>query len=112
VIVGNNVTIKNGCMLWEGVTIEDGVFIGPGVIFTNDKHPMSPRLEEAKERYTSKENWLIRTLVRKGASIGAGSIIIAGNSIGEFSLVGAGSVVTGLVPDKTVVCGNPARIMK
>ena len=90
--VGNDVTIKNGSMIWEGVTLEDGVFVGPNVLFTNDRHPRSPRLAQARKRYSTRA-WLSPTLVRRGASIGAGATIIAGITIGEFALVGAGAVV-------------------
>ncbi|MGE8555253.1 MAG: acyltransferase [Chryseobacterium jejuense] len=99
VIIGNNVTIKPGVQVWDGVTLEDNVFIGPNVTFTNDLIPRSKQypLEFSK------------TLVKKGASIGANSTIIAGNIIGENSLIGAGSVVTKDIPAHTVWFGNPAR---
>lgn len=98
VIVGNYVTIKAGVQLWDGVSVEDNVFIGPNVTFTNDLIPRSkihPRRLE-------------RTLLKKGCSIGANSTIIAGISIGEFSLIGAGSVVTKVIPPYSVWYGNPA----
>ena len=110
VVVGDNVTIKNGSILWEGVTIEDGVFIGPHVFFTNDIYPRSPRLPQARERYSTK-SWLLPILVKKGSSLGAGSIIIAGVEIGEYAMVGAGAVVTKNVPPYALVRGNPARMM-
>ncbi|MFQ5854693.1 MAG: DapH/DapD/GlmU-related protein [Anaerolineae bacterium] len=109
VIIRNNVTIKNGNMVWEGVTLEDGVFVGPHVLFTNDLYPRSPRLPQAKKRYSNRR-WLLPTLVRKGASLGAGAVILAGITIGEFSLVGAGAVVTGDVPPYALVIGNPAHV--
>ena len=107
--IGDNVTLKNGNMVWEGVTLEDGVFVGPAVVFTNDLYPRSPRLPQVRERYTNHE-WLVPTLVKHGASIGAGAIIIAGTTIGEFAMVGAGSVVTKDVPPHALVLGNPARV--
>ncbi|NPV87527.1 MAG: N-acetyltransferase [Anaerolineae bacterium] len=108
VIIGNNVTIKNGNMIFEGVMLEDGVFVGPHVFFTNDLYPRSPRLPQAKKRYET-QDWLKKTLVKQGATLGAGAIILAGNTIGEFSMVGAGSVVTRDVPAYALVIGNPAK---
>ena len=108
-IIGHDVTIKNGSMIWEGVTLEDGVFVGPNVLFTNDRHPRSPRLSQARKRYETK-GWLLPTVVRRGASIGAGAIIIADISIGEFALVGAGAVVAKDVPPYALVTGNPAQV--
>ncbi|HPW65522.1 MAG TPA: acyltransferase [Salinivirgaceae bacterium] len=99
VVIGNNVTIKPGVQIWDGVTIEDNVFIGPNVTFTND---LIPRSKQHREEYD-------KTLVKKGASIGANSTIVAGNIIGENSLIGAGSVVTKNVPANTVWFGNPAK---
>lgn len=109
VVVGDNVTIKNGNMIWEGVTLEDGVFVGPHVLFTNDRHPRSPRLPQAKMRYSSRE-WLLSTLVKRGASLGSGAIVLAGVTVGEFAMVGAGAVVTRDVPPYSLVIGSPARI--
>lgn len=99
VVVGNNVTIKSGVQLWDGVTIENSVFIGPNVTFTNDLVPRSKIYPEKFER----------TIVRAGASIGANSTIIAGVEIGEYALIGAGSVVTKNVPSNTIWYGNPAK---
>lgn len=109
VSVGDNVTIKNGSMLWQGVTIEDGVFIGPGALFTNDLYPRSPRLEEARERY-KRSDWLVPTLVRHGATIGAGATILAGTTVGRFAFVAARALVTRDVADHAVVRGMPARL--
>lgn len=109
VMVGDNVTIKNGNHIWEGVTLEDGVFVGPSVVFTNDLYPRSPRLPEARARYLNRQ-WLIPTRVRVGASLGAGAIILAGTTIGEFALIGAGAVVTKDVPAHAIVVGNPMHI--
>lgn len=99
VVIGNNVTIKPGVQIWDGVTIEDNVFIGPNVTFTND---LVPRSKQHREEYD-------KTLIKKGASIGANSTIVAGNTIGENALIGAGSVITKDVPANTVWFGNPAR---
>lgn len=99
VLVGNNVTIKSGVQLWDGVTLEDDTFIGPNVTFTNDLVPRSKQYPD----------YFYRTIVKKGASIGANSTIIAGHTIGEYALIGAGSVVTNDVPAHTVWYGNPAK---
>jgi acetyltransferase-like isoleucine patch superfamily enzyme len=109
-IIGDRVTIKNGAMIWNGVVIEDDAFIGPGVLFTNDKHPRSPRSEVAAERYRKTECWLAPTRVHRGASIGAGAIILCGVELGVYSTVGAGAVVTRDVPLQRLVLGNPARV--
>lgn len=108
-VIGDNVTIKNGNMIWEGITLQDGVFVGPNVFFTNDLYPRSPRLPQATKRYQSRE-WLLPTLVKHGATLGAGAIILAGITIGEFSLVAAGAVVTKAVPPYALVVGNPAHV--
>lgn len=97
--IGNNVTIKSGVQIWDGITILDDVFIGPNVTFTNDLIPRSKKYPERFEK----------TVIQKGASIGANSTIIAGHTIGEYALVGAGSVVTKDIPPYTVWYGNPAR---
>ena len=107
--VGNNVTIKNGNSIWEGVTLEDGVFVGPRVFFTNDLRPRSPRLPQVRERYSNRA-WLVPTFVRTGASIGAGAILMAGRTIGEYSMIAAGALVTKDVPPYALVLGSPARI--
>ena len=99
VVIGNNVTIKSGVQLWDGVTVEDNVFIGPNVTFTND---LIPKSKVYPEKFA-------KTLIKKGASIGANSTIIAGNIIGEYALIGAGSVVTKDIPANTVWYGNPAQ---
>lgn len=102
--IGNNVKVQAMSFIPEGVIIEDDVFIGPRVTFTNDKYP-----EVSKDRGEEKWKPLI-TIVRKGASIGAGAVILPGIIIGENSRIGAGAVVTKNVPDNVVVCGNPAQI--
>lgn len=105
--IGSNVKIQNHASIFEGVTLEDGVFIGPHVCFTND---MLPRAITPDGKLKSADDWQITpTLVKYGASIGAGSIIVCGITIGEFVLVGAGSVVTRDVPPHALVFGNPAR---
>ena len=106
--IGNRVTIKNSNMLWDGITLEDGVFVGPHVFFTNDLYPRSPRLPEASYRYHER-GWHSSTLVRHGASLGAAAVILAGVTIGEYSMVGAGAIVTRDVPAYSLVIGNPAR---
>ena len=107
--IGDNVTIKNGNKIWEGVTLDNGVFVGPSVSFTNDLYPRSPRLPQVQARYNTKQ-WLVTTHIKEGASLGAGAVIIAGTMIGEFSMVGAGAVVTKNVLPYALVFGNPARI--
>ena len=105
--IGSNVKIQNNVSLFEGVTLEDGVFVGPHVCFTND---MLPRAITPEGKLKSIDDWEITpTLVKYGASIGAGSIIICGLTIGEFALIGAGAVVTRDVPENALVFGNPAR---
>jgi len=105
--IGSNVKIQNHVSLFEGVTLEDGVFVGPHVCFTND---LLPRAITPDGKLKIADDWVITpTLVKYGASIGAGSIVICGITIGEFALVGAGSVVTRDVPPHTLVFGNPAH---
>ena len=99
VVIGNNVTIKPGVQIWDGLRIKDKVFIGPNVTFTND---LLPRSKLYPERF---EN----TMIREGASIGANATILAGISIGEYAMIGAGSVVTKNIPPFTLWFGNPAR---
>ena len=108
-VLGNRVTVKNQVMVWDGVVIEDDVFIGPGVIFTNDGQPRSPRMPEIAPRYSRAENWRLTTVVQRGASLGAGAVLLPGITIGEYALVGAGSVVTRDVAPHQLVRGNPAR---
>ena len=105
--IGDNVKIQNGSYVYHGTTIEAGVFVGPGVIFTNDKNP---RAINPDGSIKGADDWIVgQTIVRYGASIGTGSIILPGVTIGSFALVGAGSVVTHDVPDYALVLGNPAR---
>lgn len=106
--IGSCVKIQNNVSLFEGVTVEDGVFIGPHVCFTND---MAPRAITPDGKVKGAEDWKITpTLIQYGASIGAGSVIVCGITIGSFALIGAGSVVTKDVPAFGLVYGNPARL--
>jgi acetyltransferase-like isoleucine patch superfamily enzyme len=108
--IGNNCKISSHSFICEGVTIEDNVFIGHGVMFINDLYP---RATTATGELQTEADWKVgRTLVRVGASIGSGATILAHVTIGENSLVGAGSVVTKDVPANAVVAGNPARVLK
>ena len=102
VFIGNNVTVKCGVQLWDGVTVEDDVFIGPNVTFTNDLFPRSKQYPQKFEK----------TFIKKGASIGANSTILAGITIGENAMIGAGSVVTKDVPANTLWYGNPAKFIR
>jgi acetyltransferase-like isoleucine patch superfamily enzyme len=101
VVVGDRVTIKSGVYLWDGLRVEDDVFIGPQATFTNDRFPRSKMGFDCPT-----------TTVRQGASIGAGAVILPGITIGERAMVGAGAVVTRDVPDDCVVAGNPARVLR
>jgi acetyltransferase-like isoleucine patch superfamily enzyme len=108
-IVGNNVTVKNGVLIWDGIAIEDDVFVGPGAIFTNDQFPRSPRMPGARQRYSRKSNWMAKTVARRGCSIGAGAVICPGITLGCYSMVAAGAVVTRDVEPHALVAGTPAR---
>jgi len=99
--IGNRCKIQNGISVYHGVDIEDDVFLGPHMVFTNDLFPRA-----------FNEDWIVSpTLVKKGASIGANATIICGNEIGRYAMVAAGAVVTKNVPDHALVVGNPARII-
>ena len=102
VVIGDRVTIKSGVQLWDGLRIEDDVFIGPNVTFTNDPFPRS------KQRL---EQFLITT-IQQNASIGGGAVILPGLTIGARAMIGAGAVVTKSVPAGAIVVGNPARIVR
>ncbi|HLD69284.1 MAG TPA: acyltransferase [Candidatus Omnitrophota bacterium] len=100
VIIGNFVTLKNGVAVFKGITLEDDVFCGANCTFINDRHPRSHH-----------KDWLLeKTLVRKGAAIGTNATLLCGITIGEYAVVGAGSVVTKDVAPYTIVIGNPARV--
>lgn len=110
VLIGKNCKISSHSFICEGVTIEDGVFVGHGVIFINDLYP---RAVNADGSLQTEEDWkVIKTIVKKRASIGSNATILGGITIGENALVGAGSVVTKDVPPNTTVAGNPAKIIK
>ena len=102
VILGNNVKIQNNVSLYTGVICEDDVFLGPSMVFTNIINPRSAVIR--KDQY-------MKTIVKKGASIGANATIVCGHNIGEYAFIGAGAVVTKEVPAYALVVGNPARQM-
>lgn len=101
VVIGDRVTVKSGVQLWDGVRLEDDVFVGPNVTFTNDKYPRS-------RQYPDSYPLLV---VRAGASIGGGAVLLPGITIGVGAMVGAGAVVTKDVPSGMLVRGNPAKIV-
>jgi acetyltransferase-like isoleucine patch superfamily enzyme len=106
--LGDNVKIQNYVSVFHGVNIEDGVFIGPHVCFTND---MRPRAINPDGSIKSADDWVVsETLVRRGAALGANSTIRCGITIGQWAMVGSGSVVTRDIPDYGLVYGNPARL--
>lgn len=101
VVVGDRVTIKSGVYLWEGMVVEDDVFLGPQATFTNDRFPRS------------RQPWTLEGItIRRGATIGAGAVLVPGITIGERAMVGAGSVVVRDVEPDVVVVGNPARVAR
>lgn len=109
VVLGDYVKVQNYVSIYEGVVVENGVFVGPHVVFTNDKLPRAVNPDGTLKGAT---DWTIsRTLVREGAALGANSTIVCGISIGRWAMVGAGSVVTKDVPDYGLVVGNPARLI-
>lgn len=109
--VGCGVTIKNNVLIWKGVHIGNYAFIGPNVVFTNDRQPRSPRMPLMKAKGVTEKEWLVETHVEEGASIGASATILPGVRLGHYCMIGAGSVVTQSVPPYMLVVGNPARII-
>jgi acetyltransferase-like isoleucine patch superfamily enzyme len=110
VSIGKNCKISSHSFLCEGVHIEDNVFVGHGVMFTNDLFPRATNVDGSQQ---TEADWkVIETHVKKGASIGSNATILAGITIGENALVGAGAVVTKDVPANTIVAGSPARVFK
>jgi len=108
--VGNRCKISSHSFICEGVTIEDNVFIGHGVMFTNDSYPRSTREDGSLQ---TEADWKVeKTTVKRGASIGTGATILPNVSIGENAIVGAGSVITRDVPANAVVAGNPAKVLR
>jgi acetyltransferase-like isoleucine patch superfamily enzyme len=108
--IGKNVKISTHTFICEGVTIEDEVFVGHNVSFINDKYPRSTT--ESGQLQTEADWHVVPTVVKRGASIGTSSTVLCGVTIGQNSIVGAGSVVTRDVPPNTVVAGNPARVIR
>lgn len=102
VVLGNSVKVQNNVSIYTGVTCEDDVFLGPSMVFTNVINPRSA---------VNRRGIYEKTLVKKGASIGANATIICGNSIGRYAFIGAGTVVTKDVPDYALIVGNPGRQM-
>ena len=108
--VGRNCKIQSHSFICEGVTIEDEVFIGHGVMFINDRYP---RAATEAGRLQTESDWaVVQTLVKKGAAIGSNATILCGVTVGEGAIVGAGSVVTKDVPARTIVAGDPAKIVR
>jgi len=100
-VLGDRVTVKNGTLIFDGVTCEDEVFLGPNVLFTNDYRPRAA-IKKAPDE-------LVPTIVRRGVTLGAGTVVVCGVQIGQFAFAGAGSVITRDVPAYAFVAGNPAR---
>lgn len=100
-VLGNDVTVKHNVSIFDGVTIEDDVFIGSNIAFINDRYPRSNR----------QDDWMLeKTLIKKGATLGTNAVILCGITVGEYAVVGAGSVVTRDVGKFEMVCGNPAKV--
>ncbi len=100
VLIGDRVTVKSGIYIWDGISIADDVFLGPNVTFVNDKYPRSKQYPESFQN----------TIIERSVSVGANATILGGIQIGEYALIGAGSVVTKSVPAFALVLGNPARM--
>ncbi len=108
VVIGDHCKIQNGISIYHGVTLEDGVFLGPHMVFTND---LRPRAINPDGSLKGGADWVVsETRIRRGASIGAGAVIVCGVTIGAWAMVGAGAVVTRDVPAHGLVYGNPARL--
>ena len=108
-VIGARCKISSHTFICEGVTIEDNVFVGHGVVFINDSYP---RATTGGQLQTEADWTIEKTLVKKGASIGSGATILSNVTIGENAIIGAGSVVTKDVPPNTIVAGNPARVLR
>jgi acetyltransferase-like isoleucine patch superfamily enzyme len=108
--IGRRCKISSHSFICEGVTIEDNVFVGHGVMFINDRYP---RATTASGELQTEQDWKVEaTVIREGASLGSGATILAGIEVGAHAIVGAGSVVTKNVPAGTIVAGNPARVLR
>jgi UDP-2-acetamido-3-amino-2,3-dideoxy-glucuronate N-acetyltransferase len=109
VIIGKNCKVQSHSFLCEGVTLEDGVFIGHGVMFTNDKNPSAINTDGSLK---TGSDWVcLPTRIKKGAAIGSNATILPGITVGEYAVIGAGAVVTKDVPDRATVIGNPAHVL-
>lgn len=107
--VGNNVKVQNRASIYHGVTIEDGVFVGPHTVFANDR---MPRAINPDGTLKDEGDWeILPSVIRYGASVGAGAVVLPGLTVGRFALVGAGAIVTHDIPDYGLVVGNPARLV-
>lgn len=106
--IGDRCKLQNGAFVFHGFNLEDGVFLGPGVMLLNDKHPRAINPDGSLK---SDSDWTAsEAVIRRGAAVGGGAVVLPGVSIGRFAMVGAGSVVTREVPDHAIVFGNPARV--
>jgi acetyltransferase-like isoleucine patch superfamily enzyme len=107
VSIGDRVKIENAALVYHGATVEDGVFIGPGAILTNDRYP---RAITTTGDLAGADDWTVSPItLREGCSVGAGAVVVAGADVGRYAMVGAGAVVTKSVPNHALVAGNPAR---